>query len=199
MMTFEQQLKKVAASLTAGNQKIALVIIDVQRDFCDPTSFGSRRGNAETKQVATRIAELAPEFRKAGIPVYAVYFGIFDKKSEDIDFYQFKPAPEDKIVRKNANSAFKHGGLKPALEQDGRTLLLTCGFNLNACVYKTVLDARERGYAVTLLRDLCGNDNNHKPEDENPQVFVDVMAHNGVAIEQSADVLKQLTAKRSAP
>lgn len=49
----------------------ALVIIDVQHTYCNPTQG---RGNDETVRVSKRIKSLSAEFKKAGLPVYAVYF-----------------------------------------------------------------------------------------------------------------------------
>jgi nicotinamidase-related amidase len=193
MADFSQQLEKVSAFFNAENLaaqninyagEIALLVIDVQKTFCDPDHY---RGNAETAEVAKRIKSIVPEFRKAGIPVYAVYFSIEEKQAPQIDFYEFTPEADDVLIRKNLNSAFSGGKLKDILQKDQRKLLLTCGFNLNACVYQTAVDAVKEEFEVCVLRDLTGNDNNHRHE--KPEDFLTGLRYNGIAIEQSGKVL----------
>lgn len=135
------------------------MIIDTQVRYCDPSG---KRGNSQTYSTARKIAELTPEFCKAGIPIYAIYFNHANFQCrEDVDFYQFKSAKQDLVIGKESDSAFRECDLEDILNRDGRKRLLVCGFNLSACVYKTVMDAlkERRPYEVCLLTDLTGNDN----------------------------------------
>jgi len=59
-------------------------------------------------------------------------------------------------------------------------MLLTCGFNLNACLFKTVMDARAKGYQVRLLRDLSGNDKQNDPASANG--YIKRMVEEGVVV-----------------
>lgn len=198
MRSFQQLLADVSAFFQPENLakqyikyegEVALVVIDVQKEYCDPKG---RRGNPETEAVSERIQSLIPEFRKAGIPVYAVYFSCEEKsKPEEIDFYKFSPEPDDTLVRKNRDSAFKGSNIREILRRDNRKLLLTCGFNLSACVASTVQDARSEGFDVCLLHDLTGNDNEN-PRDARYEL--EDMKSKGVTIEQSANVLSCLRA-----
>jgi nicotinamidase-related amidase len=206
MPNFQEQLKKVFSFFKPENlevQKIkyegdvALLVIDVQKEFCDPKRFFGR-GNAETAEVSKRIQSLVPEFRKAGIPVYAVYFSREEKKNAaDIDFYEFTPHPDDTLVAKNQDSAFEGSNIKKILLEDKRKTLLTCGFNLNACVKSTVLDALIEGFDVCLLRDLVGNDNEN---DCSPaEGHLADMRDMGVMIEKSDTILARLRDRKNAP
>ena len=203
MSDLRQQLDKVftffkpenlAAQTIKYEGEVALLVIDVQKEYCDPQ--GSR-GTAETAEISKRIQSLAPEFRKAGIPVYAVYFSRKEKKdASEIDFYEFTPQPDDVLVAKNRNSAFEGSNIKELLEKDKKKLLLICGFNLNACVRSTVLDARKAGFEVCLLRDLTGNDNNNSSRWAEDHLAD--MRDKGVTIEQSEKVLELVHAKKNA-
>ncbi|MBU6474689.1 MAG: isochorismatase family protein [Alphaproteobacteria bacterium] len=170
-----------------------LLVIDVQREFCDPWYS---RGNKETKAVSERIQSIAPAFRRAGVPVYAVYYSTTgEKERRDIDFYKFLPASEDQLFAKSTDSAFESGRLKKALENDKRKLLLVCGFNQAACVKRTVLSARKEGYDVCLLEDLAGNDN----WNTGGSGAKAAMEKKGVIMAASADVLKLLRAPAPKP
>ena len=169
--------------------EVALLVIDVQKEFCDPAQD---RGNKQTESVSRHIQSLVPEFRKAGVPVYAVYFDD-DKRKKDaseIDFYEFHPDPDDTLVAKDRNSAFKGSDIKSILRRDGRKGLLVCGFNLNVCVKETVLDARRYGFDVTLLEDMTGNDSECK---DNPVYALTEMRDKCVTITTSADALEKIT------
>lgn len=172
----------------------ALLVIDVQKEFCDPR--GSR-GNQRTKAIAERIKSIAPEFRKAGIPVYAVYFSHDgEKKRSAIDFYKFTPHKNDILIAKNADSAFVGSKINEILQRDGRKLLLTCGFNTNACVFETVMDARKRSFDVCLLTDLTENDNCCYDSKEK---YIEKMRKKGVETETSTTLLAKIAAKKRRP
>lgn len=174
---------------------VALLVIDVQREYADPAQG---RGNRETRQVTRRINSLIPAFRAAGLPAYVVYFSDFEKKPEDIDFYMFRPNPEDKLIAKDHDSAFKGSNIDKILKSDKRKTLLTCGFNLNACVFKTVMDARDHGFDVVLLRDLTGNDNEN--DRSQTQERLAEMQKRGVTFMNSLDLLEDISAfKKDAP
>lgn len=194
MSEFIDKLKQVAEFFKPENlekQAIkydAILVIDVQKEFCDPNR---PRGNEETEVVSKRIKSLIPEFRNAGVPVYAIYFDRDKRKKEisEIDFYEFEPHPDDMLVAKNDDSAFRGSDIKALLEKDGKKNLLMCGFNTSACVMSTVLDARRAGFDVTLLRDLTGNDNCNP---RNPGKDLRHMESNGMKLVGSDTALEQL-------
>lgn len=164
-----RQIRKTRAFLEADNlaqltlhykpSDVALLVIDVQAEFCDP-DHREGRGNAETVAVSQRIQSMVPHFRAAGVPVYAVYYsknGV-EKPAADIDFFHFKPAANDTLVAKPENSAFFKTKFEEVLQRDGKKLLLACGFNQAACVSDTLRAATALGFNACLLEDLTGND-----------------------------------------
>lgn len=164
---------------------VALLVIDVQRDYCSRL-FG--RGNNDTRDTTARLLSALPHFRALGIPVYPVYTR--DEPDEAPGFYKFRPAPGDKLLRKTDDNAFYHTNTTRTLRDDGRQTLLMCGFNLNACVKATALGALYQKFDVRVLRDLSGNDC------ENPSSFTCVqlrqMQDAGVIITDSQQELQNL-------
>src|SRR5665213_1975266 len=80
--------ENLAALTLKYKDQLALLVIDVQEDFCNPNipyggdgwSGDESRGNEETKAVSERIQSVVPEFRKAGIPVYDIYYSPYGGK-----------------------------------------------------------------------------------------------------------------------
>ena len=166
-----KKIKKTRQSLSADAlagfririDETALLVIDVQKAYCDP-KHPARRGSKRTVAVAEKIQSLVPAFRKAGIPVYAVYFSMEGKKPRnEIDFFKFKPARKDRLVAKFANSAFAGSDIEYMLNGHKRKTLLVCGFNTGACVAETVYDAMDAGFKVCLMKDLSANDASIRP------------------------------------
>ena len=200
-----RKLKKAAdffksenlAALTLKYEgEVALLVIDVQKEFCDPKE---RRGTKQTKAVSKHIRSIVPQFRKAGIPVYAVYNSPDgERKPSDIDFYKFAPGPNDVVIAKNGDSAFKNSNIGDILKKDHKKLLLICGFNLSVCVAKTALDARASGFEVCLLRDLTADD--YFCSDIKYNTYTDAalreMQQQGVVIAPSKKILKYLPRRR---
>jgi ureidoacrylate peracid hydrolase len=173
---------------------LALLVIDVQKEFCDPEG---KRGNRETRDVSQRIRQLVPAFRKAGVPVYVIYFSDDAKRPQDVDFYEFRPEKGDFLLRKDDDSAFRGSDLDALLKKHDRKTLLACGFNLNACIFHTVMDARAKGYPVRLLRDLSGNDKNN--DASSTKGYLKRMTDEGVVITSAADELRALAAAQPGP
>lgn len=117
------------------------------------------------------------------------------KEISEIDFYNFIPESDDVLIPKSANSAFKEHHVENSLKDNKRKLLLTCGFNLNACVKSTVIDARERGFNVCLLRDLTGNGNDDDSSDK--ATHLEEIEQEGVMVKQSREVLEHFRAQKN--
>jgi len=136
--------------------EVGVLAIDVQKHFCDPADAQMLDGelwggNEDTKAASKRIRSVIPQFRKAGVPIYSVYFSDL---GEDLNCYEYIPAVQDTIILKNQTSAFRGGNIEEVLNNDGRKLLLTCGFNYSACVCATIEDARSAGFEVCVMDDL---------------------------------------------
>lgn len=183
---------KMKISYTLKPEETALLVIDVQSLYADP----KRDGTKATDKIADRIKSIMPAFRKAGVPVYVVYFAQNAYRPHtpaQMELYKIEPTGEDKLVAKEQNSAFKGSRIAELLRADNCKLLLTCGFNYSACVYETVMDGRNQGFDVAVLRDLTEND--RRNEHSEYWKYTKKMAKEGVFFPAAADVLKKLAPK----
>jgi nicotinamidase-related amidase len=172
--------------------KMAFLVIDAQEAFCKkiPGEIVTEEtqtcaGNDDTELACRRLQAIVPDFRKTGMSVYSIYLG--DKK----DFYIYKPAPSDVLVRKDASSAFRSSNIGSLLRDAGKETLVMGGVNLSACVMMTALDARAKNYEVYVLLDLTAN------SDINAQgelYFTQMMRNHGVKFMHSQDFMKRLQA-----
>jgi nicotinamidase-related amidase len=161
-MSFKKRVEQVMQymqpeNLAGENLRLtgnpALLVIDVQKEFADPRG---KKGTPDTHEIAKRIRDIAPAFRNAGIPVYAVYF-VHDgvKTTGTIDFHEFIPANDDRVALKTTDSAFDDGGkLRIQLATDKIDTLLICGFNTSACVVRTADDGLDHNFNVLVMKDL---------------------------------------------
>lgn len=65
------------------------------------------------------------------------------------------PQPGEPVLLKGRYSAFDHTALELLLDEISAERLLLAGGATEACVVQTGIDARERGYQVTILADAC--------------------------------------------
>jgi ureidoacrylate peracid hydrolase len=178
-------------------EETALLVIDAQRMFCDPSLA---RGTRTTKKICQRIQSIAPAFRKAGIAVYAVYTGHKNQiLIPPLHFYGFMPEKGDVLVPKNHNSAFQGSDLMKALKKNGHKNLLACGFNLRACVEETVTDGLANGFNICVLRDLSGNDKPNTKVENSKGAALRRMRAEGAVVATSADVLRLFKSKPRKP
>jgi nicotinamidase/pyrazinamidase len=151
----------------------ALVIVDVQRDFCRGGALAIARGD-EVVPVLNRWIEGA---RSAGVPIYASRdwhpnrhpsFTEFGGKwpphclqdSEGAQFHDDLDLPASSIIvtkgtrfDRDQNSAFDGTGLAVELRRSGITRLWIGGLAQDVCVCATVLDARREGFETMVISD----------------------------------------------
>lgn len=156
----------------------ALVIVDVQNDFCPGGALPVRDGD-EVVPVLNRYIDL---FSASGLPIYAtrdwhptktVHFAEFGGKwpphcLRGTDGASFHPAlglPDGAVVvskgegpDEDSYSGFegKDPGGRPladALRDEGVGHIYVGGLATDYCVRQTVLDGMREGFAVTLLLD----------------------------------------------
>lgn len=177
MANLQAELKKLEeffkpenlAKLNIKCDEIALVLVDVQKEFADPKGA---RGNDTTEKVAERIAALTPIFRNAGVQVYAVYnrksivetapWGMAQPVASDIvidpKFHHYTPHPSDEVIGKTSDDAFETSLIDYRLKVGGKKMVLVAGFNASGCEKLTALSAAKKGYSTCFLTDLSAND-----------------------------------------
>jgi nicotinamidase/pyrazinamidase len=156
------------AQLTLGD---ALLIVDVQNDFCPGGALPIPEGD----RVVPVLNEWIEAAASAGIPVYASRdwhprgHPSFTTEGgqwpvhclQDTEGAAFHPElrlPANAVVvtkgtrfDKDQYSAFDETGLDERLRKDGVKRIWAGGLAQDVCVRASVLDARERGYDVSLI------------------------------------------------
>lgn len=158
----------------------ALVVIDMQNDFCDPAGLQARQGKdvSPVHAIVPRLTALVDHARRVGVPVVAVrtthdpstdtaeWLGRHDdpdraqscqKDSWGAEFYTAEPVSGEVVVEKHRYNAFTGTTLERELDALGRRSLLFCGVTTNTCVETSLRDAVCRDFLATLVEDCCAS------------------------------------------
>ncbi len=168
--------------MPAYDQTTALLIVDVQNDFADPDGSLYVRDGEQIVPLVNREIERAraagssvfytqdwhpestPHFQKDGgtWPVHCVMETWGAELHPDL-------VVDGPVVRKGSNGEDGYSGfsmrdsttgetistaLAEMLAEAGATQLVICGLATDYCVKSTVLDAREKGYPITVLQNM---------------------------------------------
>lgn len=153
--------------------KAALVVVDVQRDFCPGGALAVAGGNA----IVPSLNRLISEFRKSRLPVvftrdwhprdhcsFKVQGGMWPRHcvagTTGARFHPKLKVPRESIivskaVRRDleAYSGFQGTGLEKQLKLLGVTEIFVGGLATDYCVKQTALDALGAGFEVYVLTD----------------------------------------------
>jgi nicotinamidase-related amidase len=139
------------------SQHAALVLIDVQQAFNDP-SWG-QRNNPDAER---RIAQLLAAWRTAGRPLIHIQHRRERPASlfyMDGPGYRFKPEaqplPGEPVMHKDVNSAFIGTDLEARLRALGVTTLVIAGLTTDHCVSTTTRMAGNLGFETFIVGDAC--------------------------------------------
>lgn len=156
----------------------ALVIVDVQNDYCHKDGFLANQGNDVTMvdQMLPSLKNLIGQARENNVPI--IFVRTIHEESTDSDtwtsrmkssntknqglcrqgtwgseFYQLEPQPDDIIVTKHRYSAFIHTRLESVLRTLKTKTLIMAGVSTNVCVESTARDGFMLDYDVVFLSD----------------------------------------------
>lgn len=146
------------------NTMKALLVIDMQKDFCYPE--GALYIGDHVKGIVNATREVL-ETARGKIPI--IFTQDWHRK-DDSEFKIWKPhciqntwgaevidelnpSDEDYFIKKRRYSAFFGTDLDLLLRELNVDELVVCGVVTNICVLHTVADAVMRGYKVTVLND----------------------------------------------
>jgi ureidoacrylate peracid hydrolase len=159
--------------------RAAVVVIDLQNDFCAPEGVIRRHGYAEDpeaiERAVERTIELCDALRRAGGPCIFVRSFMDDKyklpnllrrhkalgltrqvckeNSWGAGFYRIQLEEPDRIVTKHTNDAFLYTFLEPLLRKLEATTIVLAGVYTELCVEDTARSAIARGFHVVLAQD----------------------------------------------
>ena len=165
--------------------RCALVVIDMQNDFCAPGGYIDQvmgkdvSGAAAVVPVIDGLVKLA---RQAGVPV--VWVGS-DYSTDKIpasmrrkllmrgitaecckpgtwgaQWFGLAPEPEEPVVIKHSYAGFTGTVLEAVLRDMGAQTLVFAGVQTQVCVESTVREAHAKGYTAVVVRDGVGS---HSP------------------------------------
>ncbi len=162
----------------------ALLVVDVQNDFCHEDSpYTARRQNLPgVQETAGHIDAFIKEARKAGVQVVFIQStggpgyrtevqleqtlrnapgadptrDICQEGTWGWEFYKVSPEEKDWIVPKTRYSAFINTPLLTMLHEKGIKTLLMTGVSTNVCVESTLRDGYMLDFYTVLVEDCCG-------------------------------------------
>lgn len=155
----------------------ALLVIDVQNDYCHPDGALGRHGadlssvepaldNIERLIEASRACGTAVLFIRNWHEAWANSPGWRDRATREssagqarswgAQFYRVAPLPGEPVIDKQRYDAFIGTPLASALQALGRSTLAFTGFGTNVCVESTARHAVFLDYHIVLVSDATG-------------------------------------------
>jgi ureidoacrylate peracid hydrolase len=158
-------------------RQAALLVVDVQNDFCSLEGDGARRASKlqDVQRMVPRLVQFIEQARRARLPVIYIQ-SIHDewtaspmwavRRSDGelsknclpgtwgAEFYEgINPLPTEKIVVKHRYSAFINTELNTVLRSKGIQSVLVTGVTTNVCVEAAARDAFAYDYGVIVVED----------------------------------------------
>lgn len=185
----------------------ALVLVDLQRDFCSPEGAhgtdAEMTGAGRPADAVSAASEFLERYRASGrTPILirtihdeATTSPLWEQKYDDrptpcrpdTDGAEFASGlgveADDVVVTKHRYSAFHETPLEMILRSNDISEVLIGGVAANVCVESTVRGAFDRGYAVSVLEDCTGS----TEPDLRAATLQNVAAHFGT-VRESTDV-----------
>jgi nicotinamidase-related amidase len=163
----------------------ALIVVDVQNDFCHTEGSLAKVGNdtSAAVEMVPRLVKLIDEARAVGLPV--IFIQTFHDETNDSpqwldrhasvpggnrrggitcrtgswgsEFYGVKPRPDENVVIKHRYSAFIGTNLNILLTTLGIKSLLFTGVATEVCVESSLRDGLFAEYYVSLVDDAAAS------------------------------------------
>lgn len=192
-------------ALKINKDSDALIVVDVQNDFCPGGSLAVKEGN----QIIPTINRLIPRFRHVIFtrdwhpPDHISFSGapeFVDKSwpqhcvagTPGAELHPDLYIPEDVLIvdkgtdmAKEAYSGFQDTGLADKLREKDISRIFVCGLATDYCVKSTVLDAISSGFQTVVIEDAIRGVN--IPEGSAAAALEEMRRH-GAQIAQSSDL-----------
>jgi ureidoacrylate peracid hydrolase len=157
----------------------ALVVVDVQNDFCHDEGAFARMGRdvEPIRAMVPRLQELIDAARTAGVPVIFLAYTQSDATESDVlveqrsrgraglpycregtfgvELYEVAPKPGESVIAKRRYSGFIGTDFDVILRSTGRRTLVMTGIATNGCVEATARDGFMHDYYIVMVDDCC--------------------------------------------
>lgn len=159
----------------ADLEATALIVIDMQNDFCDDNGAQAINGLdvSGSQRIVPILSNLVEEARRQAVPLYFIrtthdpttdspaWTALHDYWARPVcetgtwgaEFYGFSPKLDDITITKHRYSAFVGTDLELRLRSTQRRVLFITGVTTNVCVESTVRDAYMRNFFPILVED----------------------------------------------
>lgn len=169
------------AEVCSDLRRVAVVVVDMQADFCDESGAFARAGVdiSVNRSIVAGAADFVDALRSRGARVVWIRQGMrrdylspaierrLRRAPERLELCLsgtagaeladgLRPHPEDLVVHKFRYSAFAGSCLDQSLRSVGISTVVLLGTAANACVDSTARDAAQLDYDVVVVRDLTG-------------------------------------------
>lgn len=158
----------------------AVVVVDVQNDYCHDDGASARNGGPTTMAQAMmpNLHRLLTEARRAGVPVIFVRMAQTEATFSEVqreqrqrrgslvpvctegtwgaEFYEVAPQPGEIVITKHRYSAFIGTDFDLILRSKGIKSLIFTGVATNVCVESSARDAFMLDYYVVFMKDCSG-------------------------------------------
>jgi ureidoacrylate peracid hydrolase len=158
----------------------ALIVVDVQNDFCHSDGAYVKRGNDVSliQAMVPRLDRTIRAAREAGVPV--IFLRIVQSEDTNSDAWEalesddgprlveentwgadyfdpIRPLPGEREIIKRRHSGFNRTPLDLYLRSQGIKTVVIGGVASNVCVEATAREAADNDYYVVLLEDGCAS------------------------------------------
>lgn len=175
----EENLKKIVSERLKPH-KTALIVIDIQNDFCHHQGAFAKRDVdlSHVEKAALNLIPFIDQCRKFNLPIIFVrtfhsdwtdspsWIGRLGGMTKETpicrlntwgaEFCKVEPQNSDYIVTKHRFSGFMGTDLDLVLRSKGIETILISGVVTNVCVETTARDGFNLNYNVILVEDCCG-------------------------------------------
>lgn len=185
-MIFLKLLRSVTEEIEIKGEQIkakelALIVIDVQNDFCHPNGAFWKRYQKPMEmnfeEIISRIKQVIEKARAKGVDIIFIqtihsewtnsstwklrrtYNTVYPSclpGSWGAEFCGLSPQAGDLVIVKNRYSAFVGTNLDLVLRSRDKHYVALVGFMANVCVETTARDAFQLNYVVYVLKDCIG-------------------------------------------
>ncbi|HVN24891.1 MAG TPA: isochorismatase family cysteine hydrolase [Syntrophorhabdales bacterium] len=212
-MVDESVRKRIAAQIKPG--RTALVVVDVQNDFCHPEGVFGRRGFdlSHVEKSVDRLLPFVEQCRTWEMPVVFVrtihsnwtdsdsWVGrlagagrempICRPETWGAEFYKVAPHVGDFITTKHRFSGFVGTDLNLVLRARRIETLLMTGVASNVCVETTARDGYNLDYRIIYVEDCCGAFS----LEEHQSAILNMNKYFGVAVDSAtfSEIMESLT------
>jgi len=158
-------------------QKTALLVIDIQVDYCSDTGEIANQLNLDlspVQKILSRLTEFVNKARETGLPIVFTQMiedpkymaknaqlkkgtrAVCSPDTEGFKYYKIKPEKTDYQIVKKTYDAFSNPELEKILKKHEIENVLIVGAYTAVCVDTTIRSAFTRGYNIVVPQDLVG-------------------------------------------